>query len=153
MKFVIQRVKNASVEVNDKIIGKINRGFLVLIGITHKDTTETADYLIRKLVNLRVFDDENDKMNLALKDVNGELLLVSQFTLYADCCNGNRPAYIEAARPERANELYEYIIEECKKQIKVVQTGIFGADMKVELLNDGPVTIIMDSDTLIKNKK
>lgn len=153
MKFVIQRVKNASVEVNDKIIGKINRGFLVLIGITHNDTTETADYLIRKLINLRVFDDENDKMNLALKDVNGELLLVSQFTLYADCRNGNRPAYIEAARPERANELYEYIIEECKKQIKVVQTGIFGADMKVELLNDGPVTIIMDSDTLIKNKK
>lgn len=153
MKFVIQRVKNASVEVNDKIIGKINKGFLVLIGITHNDTTETADYLIRKLVNLRVFDDENDKMNLALKDVNGELLLVSQFTLYADCRNGNRPAYIEAAKPERANELYEYIIEECKKQIKVVQTGIFGADMKVELLNDGPVTIIMDSNTLIKNKK
>lgn len=152
MKFVIQRVKNASVEVDNNVVGKINKGFLVLIGITHEDTTETADYMVKKLINLRVFDDENDKMNLALKDVNGELLLISQFTLYANCQNGNRPAFIDAANPNRANELYEYIINECKKQIKVVETGIFGADMKVNLLNDGPVTIIFDSDALIKKK-
>jgi len=152
MKFVIQRVKNASVEVDNKKVGKINKGFLVLIGITHEDTTETADYMVKKLINLRVFDDENDKMNLGLKDVNGELLLISQFTLYANCQNGNRPAFIDAAKPDRANELYEYIINECKKQIEVVKTGIFGADMKVNLLNDGPVTIIFDSDVLVKKK-
>lgn len=152
MKFVIQRVKNASVEVDNKIVGKINKGFLVLIGITHEDTTEIADYMVKKLINLRVFDDENDKMNLALKDINGELLLISQFTLYANCQNGNRPAFIDAAKPDKANKLYEYIIDECKKQIKVVETGIFGADMKVDLLNDGPVTIIFDSDVLIKKK-
>ena len=144
MKFVIQRVKNASVEVDNKKVGKINKGFLVLIGITHEDTTETADYMVKKLINLRVFDDENDKMNLGLKDVNGELLLISQFTLYANCQNGNRPAFIDAAKPDRANELYEYIINECKKQIDIVETGIFGADMKVNLLNDGPVTIILE---------
>ena len=152
MKFVIQRVKNASVEVDNKKVGKINKGFLVLIGITHEDTTETADYMVKKLINLRVFDDENDKMNLGLNDVNGELLLISQFTLYANCQNGNRPAFIDAAKPDRANELYEYIINECKKQIEVVKTGIFGADMKVNLLNDGPVTIIFDSDVLVKKK-
>ena len=145
MKFVVQRVKNASVEVDGKIVGKINKGFLVLIGVTHEDTTENADYLVKKLVNLRVFNDENDKMNLALKDVGGELLLISQFTLYADTQkSGNRPSFVEAARPDKANELYEYIIKECRKQIEVVETGIFGADMKVSLLNDGPVTIIME---------
>lgn len=150
MKFVIQRVKNASVEVENKIVGSINNGFLVLIGITHEDTKETADVLIKKLIKLRVFEDEAGKMNLALKDVNGELLLVSQFTLYADCRGGNRPAFINAAKPDYANELYEYIIGECKKEISKVQTGIFGADMKVNLLNDGPVTIILDSAELIK---
>ena len=150
MKFVIQRVKNASVTVDNKIVGSINKGFLVLIGITHTDTKEIADVLIKKLIKLRIFEDENEKMNLALNDVNGELLLVSQFTLYANCTGGNRPAFIDAAKPDYANELYEYIIAECKKQEINVQTGIFGADMKVELLNDGPVTIILDSEELIK---
>ena len=150
MKFVIQRVKNASVEVDNKIVGSINKGFLVLIGITHTDTKEIADVLIKKLIKLRIFEDENEKMNLALNDVNGELLLVSQFTLYANCTGGNRPAFIDAAKPDYANELYEYIIDECKKQEINVQTGIFGADMKVELLNDGPVTIILDSEELIR---
>ena len=150
MKFVIQRVKKAEVKVDNKIVGSINKGFLVLIGITHTDTKEIADLLIKKLIKLRVFEDENDKMNLALNDVNGELLLISQFTLYADCRKGNRPAFIDAAKPDYANELYEYIIEECKKQEINVQTGIFGADMKVNLLNDGPVTIILDSDELMK---
>ena len=150
MKFVIQRVKNASVEVDNKIVGSINKGFLVLIGITHTDTKEIADVLIKKLIKLRIFEDENKKMNLALNDVNGELLLVSQFTLYANCTGGNRPAFIDAAKPDYANELYEYIIDECKKQEINVQTGIFGADMKVNLLNDGPVTIILDSEDLIK---
>ena len=150
MKFVIQRVKNASVTVDNKIVGSINKGFLALIGITHTDTKEIADVLIKKLIKLRIFEDENEKMNLALNDVNGELLLVSQFTLYANCTGGNRPAFIDAAKPDYANELYEYIIDECKKQDINVQTGIFGADMKVELLNDGPVTIILDSNELIK---
>ena len=153
MKFVIQRVKDAQVEVDKKKVGKINKGFLVLIGVTHEDTFEIADYMIKKLINLRVFKDENDKMNLALKDVNGELLLISQFTLYANCRNGNRPDFISAAKPDKANEIYEYLIKECKKQIDVVETGIFGADMKVNLLNDGPVTIILDSEELIKDKK
>ncbi|MBQ2917204.1 MAG: D-tyrosyl-tRNA(Tyr) deacylase [Clostridia bacterium] len=150
MKFVIQRVKNASVTVDNKVVGSINKGFLVLIGITHTDTKEIADVLIKKLIKLRIFEDENEKMNLALNDVNGELLLVSQFTLYANCTGGNRPAFIDAAKPDYANELYEYIIDECKKQEINVQTGIFGADMKVNLLNDGPVTIILDSNELIK---
>ena len=144
MKFVIQRVKNAQVDVDNKTVGKIDRGFLVLVGITHTDTKEIADYLIKKLINLRVFKDENDKMNLALKDVEGSILLVSQFTLYADCSGGNRPSFVEAAKPDFANELYEYIIEECKKKIPKVETGIFGADMKVSLLNDGTVTIILE---------
>ena len=144
MKFVIQRVKNAKVEVDNKVTGKINKGFLVLIGVTHIDTKETADYLIKKLVNLRVFEDENGKMNLALKDIEGQLLLVSQFTLYADTSSGNRPSFTEAAKPEMAEELYNYIISECKKQIEIVETGIFGADMEVQLINDGPVTIILE---------
>ena len=150
MKFVIQRVNGASVEVENKVVGKINKGFLVLIGITHEDTKKDADLLIKKLINLRVFEDENEKMNLSLNNVGGELLLISQFTLYANCKNGNRPDFLNAAKPDYANELYEYIIEECKKQNINVQTGIFGADMKVSLLNDGPVTIILDSDELTK---
>lgn len=144
MKFVIQRVKNAQVDVDNKTVGKIDNGFLVLIGITHTDTKEIADYLIKKLINLRIFKDENDKMNLSLNDVKGSLLLVSQFTLYADCSGGNRPSFVEAAKPDFANELYEYIISECKKKIDKVETGIFGADMKVSLVNDGPVTIILE---------
>ena len=142
MKFVVQRVKNAQVDIEEKTVGKIDKGFMVLIGVTHTDTKEVADYLVKKLINLRVFEDENGKMNLSLKDVQGSLLLISQFTLYADCTSGNRPSFTNAAKPEFANELYEYIIEECKKQISNVQTGIFGADMQVSLVNDGPVTII-----------
>lgn len=148
MRFVIQRVSNSKVTVDNKVVGKINKGFLVLIGVTHEDTKETADLMVKKLLNLRVFQDENDKMNLALKDVNGELLLVSQFTLYADCKKGNRPSFVDAAKPDMANELYQYIIEKCKNEEYNVQTGIFGADMKVELVNDGPVTIILDSENL-----
>ena len=144
MKLLVQRVNNASVKVEDKTIGKINKGFLVFLGVTHNDNEEIADYLVNKLINLRVFKDENEKMNLALGDVNGELLLISQFTLYADCRSGNRPAFIDAAKPDYANELYEYIIEECKKQKINVQTGKFGADMKVELINNGPVTIMLE---------
>lgn len=144
MKFLVQRVKNAKVDIDNKTVGNIDKGFMVLIGITHTDTKEIADYLIKKLINLRVFEDENGKMNLSLKDVNGSLLLVSQFTLYADCSSGNRPSFTNAAKPDFANELYEYIIAECKKKINIVETGVFGADMKVELINDGPVTIILE---------
>ncbi len=144
MKLVVQRVKEASVEVDKKIVGQIEQGFLVLIGIKVGDTKEQADYLVRKLCNLRVFTDENDKMNLSLKDVNGKLLIVSQFTLYGDCSDGNRPSFIEAARPDEAIPLYEYFCNECAKNNIEVQKGIFGADMKVKLLNDGPVTIIME---------
>lgn len=148
MKFVVQRVKHASVEVDQKCIGKINQGFLVLIGVAETDTTEIADKLIHKLLGMRIFADENDKTNLSLKDVSGELLLVSQFTLYADCKKGNRPSFVKAGNPVLANELYEYIIAACKKEIPVVETGKFGADMKVSLLNDGPFTIILDSDEI-----
>ena len=146
MKFIVQRVNKSQVKVEEKIVGKIDKGFMVLIGITHNDTKEIADFLVRKLINLRVFEDENGKMNLSLKDVQGSLLLISQFTIYADCTNGNRPSFTNAAKPEFANELYEYIIEECKKQIPNVQTGIFGADMQVSLVNDGPVTIILEKE-------
>ncbi|MBR4260370.1 MAG: D-tyrosyl-tRNA(Tyr) deacylase, partial [Clostridia bacterium] len=128
----------------------IENGFLVLIGITQNDTKEIADILTNKMLKLRVFSDENDKMNLSLKDIGGSLLLVSQFTLYANCKNGNRPDFINAAKPDYANEMYEYIIDKCKSDGYKVETGIFGADMKVELLNDGPVTIILDSDDFIK---
>ncbi len=145
MKLVIQRVKNAKVKVEDKVVGKINHGFLVLLGVTHNDTKEIADYLVNKLCKLRVFADENDKMNLNIKDVKGELLIVSQFTLYADCMQGNRPSFTNAAKPEKANELYEYFCSECEKQDIRLQKGIFGADMKVELTNDGPVTIIIEN--------
>ena len=144
MKLVIQRVKNASVTVEKQVVGEIEKGFLVLIGIKVGDTKEQADYLVKKLCNLRVFTDENDKMNLSLKDVGGKLLIVSQFTLYANCNDGNRPSFIEAARPEEAIPLYEYFCDECAKRGFEVQKGIFGADMKVQLLNDGPVTIIIE---------
>lgn len=144
MKLVIQRVKNASVEVEGKIVGKIEKGFLVLIGIKVGDTKEQADYLVKKLCNLRVFTDEKNKMNLSLKDVDGKLLIVSQFTLYGNCSDGNRPSFIEAARPEEAIPLYEYFCKECANKGIEVQKGIFGADMTVQLLNDGPVTIIIE---------
>ena len=149
MKFVIQRVSRASVSVDGAVIGKINKGFLVLIGIGAEDGKKEADRLVRKMCGLRIFEDQDGKTNLALKDVDGELLLISQFTLYANCKKGNRPSFIEAKNPEEANALYEYIIAECKKQIPVVETGSFGADMKVELLNDGPFTVIVDSKELM----
>lgn len=145
MRVVVQRVKHASVTINESVNGKINNGFLVLLGIQSTDSEQDVDYLVKKVTNLRIFSDENDKMNLSLKDVNGELLIVSQFTLYANCKEGNRPSFVEAAKPDVAIPLYEYFVSECKKIIPVVETGIFGADMKVDLLNDGPVTIIMDS--------
>ena len=145
MRTVVQRVSSASVTVDGNVIGKINKGFLVLLGIKSTDTKQDVDYMVKKVINLRIFRDENDKMNLSLKDVNGELLIVSQFTLYGDASGGNRPSFIEAGKPDIAIPLYEYFISECKKQISVVQNGKFGADMKVELLNDGPVTIIMES--------
>lgn len=145
MKFVIQRVTKASCTVEGKVTGKIGKGFLVLIGISADDTKEIADKMIKKLIGMRIFDDENGKTNLALSDVNGELLLISQFTLYADCKKGNRPSFTKAGGPDMANELYEYIIAECDKQYGKVQRGIFGADMKIELLNDGPFTVILDS--------
>ena len=144
MKLIIQRVKYAKVEVDGKIVGNIQRGFLVLLGVTHNDTMENADYLVKKVCNLRVFEDENGKMNLAIKDICGELLIVSQFTLYADCSNGNRPSFTNAAKPEIANELYEYFCKKCSENNIKVEKGIFGADMKVSLLNDGPVTIILE---------
>ena len=144
MKLVVQRVKNAKVEVEEKTVGSIEKGFLVLFGVTHTDTKETADYLVKKLCNLRVFEDENGKMNLSIRDVKGKLLIVSQFTLYADCTGGNRPSFVNAAKPDMANELYEYFCEKCKENGIEVQKGIFGADMKVSLLNDGPVTIILE---------
>ena len=145
MKFLIQRVSHASVTVHEETIGRINQGYLVLIGVGKEDTRKDADRLVKKMIGLRIFSDENGKINKSLKDVNGELLLVSQFTLYADCRHGNRPGFTEAAGPDMANELYEYIIESCKKEVAVVEQGEFGADMKVELLNDGPFTILLES--------
>lgn len=148
MRFVIQRVKEANVEVDENIVGEIKKGFLVFIGITHTDTKQIADTMIKKMLNLRIFEDESGKMNKSLIDVNGELLLISQFTLYADCKRGNRPDFINAAKYDDANRLYEYIIKKCKETDFKVEKGIFGADMKISLLNDGPVTIILDSEDL-----
>ena len=144
MKLVIQRVKEARVDVENKIVGKIGKGFLVLVGVSHNDTKAETDYLVKKLCNLRVFEDDNEKMNLALKDVNGELLIVSQFTLYADTSDGNRPSFVQAARPEQANELYEYFCQKCQENGIKVEKGIFRANMQVSLINDGPVTIIIE---------
>ena len=144
MKLVIQRVAKAQVEVDKKIVGKINKGYLVLFGVKEGDTIDQADALAEKLCQLRIFEDENEKMNLSINDVEGELLIVSQFTLYANCENGNRPSFVEAMEPKKANEMYEYFIERCKEKVKKVERGIFGADMKVTLLNDGPVTIILE---------
>lgn len=145
MKLVVQRVKNAKVDVEGKTVGEIEEGLLVLCGITHTDTEVEADYLSRKLANLRIFHDENGKMNLSVKDINGKLLIISQFTLYADTVSsGNRPSFTNAAKPDVANELYEYFLEKCRQQNVPVEHGIFGADMKVSLLNDGPVTIILE---------
>lgn len=151
MKFVIQRVTHASVTVDRDVLGKIEKGFMVLIGIEDSDTQAVADKMISKMLGLRIFEDEEGKMNLALKDVGGGLLLISQFTLYADCKKGNRPSFVKAGKPDMAEPMYEYIIEKCREQIKNTQKGQFGADMKVELLNDGPVTIVLDSHELMEN--
>ena len=148
MRFVIQRVTEASVTIDGERSGKIGKGYLVLIGVADTDTKEIADKMIRKMIGLRIFEDEQGKTNLSLADVDGGLLLVSQFTLYANCKRGNRPSFIEAGKPDMANEMYEYIIEKCRESVEEVQTGEFGADMKVQLLNDGPFTILLDSDQL-----
>lgn len=148
MRFLIQRVNSASVTIEEKICGQIDHGFLVFIGVCENDTQKEADKLIRKLLGLRIFPDAEGKTNLALSDVHGSLLMISQFTLYADCRKGNRPSFIKAGNPNHANELYEYILMQCKAQGYPVEHGAFGADMKVELENDGPFTILLDSDDL-----
>jgi D-tyrosyl-tRNA(Tyr) deacylase len=145
MRAVVQRVSHAQVKVDGKVVGKIEKGYLVLLGVKEGDTTKEADFLVNKVVNLRVFEDENDKMNLSIKDVGGEMLIVSQFTLYGDASHGNRPSFIEAARPEEANSLYEYFCEKVGQEVHV-EKGVFQAEMKVELLNDGPVTILLEKE-------
>lgn len=143
MKAVIQRVKHAQVEVDKKIVGKINEGFLILLGVAPDDTKEKADAMVKKITKLRIFEDENEKMNLSIQDIKGELLVVSQFTLYADCSGGNRPSFINAAKPEKANEIYEYFCKKCAESLPV-QKGVFGAHMEVTLQNSGPVTILLE---------
>ena len=148
MKFVIQRVSQAEVVVEEQSVGKIDQGLMVLVSICNSDTKEKADKLINKLIYLRIFEDENGKSNLSVQDIHGNLLIISQFTLYADCRKGNRPSYTNAGNPDLANELYEYIIAQCQKEFPNVQHGIFGAYMKVSLLNDGPFTNIFDSEQM-----
>ena len=148
MRFVIQRVKNSKVEVDGKTLGEIGRGFMVLIGVAESDTEEIADRMIAKMLKLRIFDDENGKTNLSIDDVQGELLLISQFTLYADCKKGNRPSFIHAGNPVMAEEMYEYVISKCKSLGYKTERGEFGADMKVSLINDGPFTVMLDSEEL-----
>ncbi len=148
MRFVIQRVTQSGVSVDGTVIGRIGKGLLVLIGVAEEDTEEIADKLVRKLTGLRIFEDENGKTNLSLADVGGELLLISQFTLYANCKKGNRPSFTEAGSPQKANALYEYIIAKCRETVPVVETGRFGAEMEVSLVNDGPFTILLDSEKI-----
>lgn len=145
MKFVVQRVSEAACRVDDTITGQIGKGFMVLIGVSNEDTTAIADKMVKKLLGLRIFEDSEGKTNLSLNDVDGQLLLISQFTLYADCKKGNRPSFINAGKPDMANEMYEYIIGKCKEQIPVVERGVFGAHMHISLVNDGPFTIMLDS--------
>ena len=149
MKFVIQRVTHADVVVDGNELGRIGKGFMVLIGVSKEDDRAIADKMVDKMIKLRIFEDENGKTNLSLDDVGGELLLISQFTLYANCKKGNRPSFIDAGVPDEANALYEYIIERCKERVNVVERGEFGADMKVSLLNDGPFTIVLDSSEIM----
>ncbi|MDE6518975.1 MAG: D-tyrosyl-tRNA(Tyr) deacylase [Ruminococcus sp.] len=144
MKIVLQRVSSASVAVDGKICGQINKGYLVLLGVGHDDTEEDCCRLADKIIKLRIFSDENDKTNLSLENVGGELLIVSQFTLYADCTHGNRPSFVNAGKPDRAEQLYNYFVDYCRSKGKHVETGIFGADMKVSLINDGPFTVILE---------
>ena len=149
MKFIIQRVTYADVVVDGNELGRIGKGFMVLIGVSKEDDKAIADKMVDKMIKLRIFEDENGKTNLSLDDVGGELLLISQFTLYANCKKGNRPSFIDAGAPDEANALYEYIIEKCKERVNVVERGEFGADMKVSLLNDGPFTIVLDSSEIM----
>ena len=149
MKFVIQRVTHADVVVDGNELGRIGNGFMVLIGVSKEDDRAIADKMVDKMIKLRIFEDENGKTNLSLDDVGGELLLISQFTLYANCKKGNRPSFIDAGAPDEANALYEYIIDRCKERVNVVERGEFGADMKVRLLNDGPFTIVLDSTEIM----
>lgn len=149
MKFVIQRVTHADVVVDGNELGRIGKGFMVLIGVSKEDDKSIADKMVDKMIKLRIFEDENGKTNLSLDDVRGELLLISQFTLYANCKKGNRPSFIDAGAPDEANAIYEYIIERCKERVNVVERGEFGADMKVSLLNDGPFTIVLDSSEIM----
>ena len=144
MRVVLQRVKHASVHVDGQETGSIGQGFLILLGVSDTDDESIADKMADKICKLRIFEDENGKTNCSLKDVDGELLLVSQFTLYASCRKGNRPSFTQAGDPKKAEELYEYIIKECNKEIDVVQTGIFGAHMEVALINDGPFTVVLE---------
>lgn len=148
MRFVIQRVSRADVKVDGKTLGEIGKGFMVLIGVADSDTKEIADKMVKKMLGLRIFEDEQGKTNLSLDTVGGSLLLISQFTLYANCKKGNRPSFIEAGEPKMAEEMYEYIITKCKESVECVEKGSFGADMKVSLTNDGPFTIILDSEKL-----
>ena len=148
MRFLIQRVSSASVEIEGITVGAIKQGFCVFVGISDSDTKEIADKMIRKMINLRIFADKEGKTNLSLSSVNGELLIISQFTLYADCRHGNRPSFLEAGKPEPSGKLYEYIVEKCRENVLVVEHGEFGADMKVSLVNDGPFTIWLDSDEI-----
>ena len=150
MKFVIQRATSASCVVDGKVTGAIETGLCVFIGVSEHDTQKIADKMIQKLVQMRIFSDENDKINLSLQDVHGSLLLISQFTLYANCRKGNRPSFVNAGTPDRANTLYEYIIRKCKEEIPVVEKGIFGADMTVSISNQGPFTIWLDSNEIYK---
>ena len=152
MKFLIQRVKKAQVSVHENVVGEIQNGFLVFVGISKEDTEETADKMVQKMLHLRIFKDENGKTNLDLASVSGELLIISQFTLYADCRHGNRPSFTLAGAPDRAEELYQYIINKCKETVPIVRHGEFGAEMKVSLLNDGPFTVLLDSDELYSSK-
>lgn len=161
MRFLVQRVESADVTVDGQVIGKIGKGFLVFVGISNADTEgeqsdkkwakaySIADKMVKKLIGLRIFQDENGKTNLDLKSVGGQLLIISQFTLYADCRKGNRPSFINAAAPEAADEIYRYIIDKCKEEIDIVEEGSFGADMKISLLNDGPFTVLLDSQEII----
>lgn len=148
MKLVIQRVKTANVSVEQKVVGAIKQGFVVFAGVCDSDSYEIADKMIHKMLHLRIFSDENGKTNLDLKSVNGELLIISQFTLYADCRKGNRPSFTKAGNPEFAKELYEYILKKCSEEIPNTAHGVFGAHMEVSLINDGPFTIILDSDEI-----
>ncbi len=146
MRLIIQRVTSASVKIENEVVGAINKGYLVLLGVGKEDTEETADFYVEKMLKLRIFADGDGKTNLSLSDVGGELLVVSQFTLYADCSHGNRPSFLNAGGPEKAKHLYEYFAEKCRKKVEKVETGSFGADMEVSLVNDGPFTVILGEE-------